>query len=164
MDGGRHLGPLRPVRGSALGLALMALVACDDEPAVRAPDDTGTGCDPVEAALPVTLRRLNRAEYDNTVRDLLGTATLPAEDFPDDNIGYGFDNIGDVLAVSPLLFEKFVFAAEGLVAEALAWPRLEPTKQTFEAEDVGQTGAGEPYGDREWDQWAAGMLTSAAST
>ena len=143
MDGGRHFGPLRPVRGSALGLALMALVACDDEPAVRAPDDTGTGCDPAEAARPVTLRRLNRAEYDNTVRDLLGTATLPAEDFPDDNIGYGFDNIGDVLAVSPLLFEKYAFTAETLVDQALAWPRTNNAERWFEAERIGQAGEGE---------------------
>src|ERR671933_616796 len=60
----------------------------------------------------VTLRRLNRAEYNNTVRDLLGMDFQPAEDFPSDDVGYGFDNIGDVLAVSPLLFEKYLTAAE----------------------------------------------------
>ena len=55
----------------------------------------------------VTLRRLNRTEYDNTVRDLLGTdAAVPPLDFPADDFGYGFDTIGDVLALSPLLFEK----------------------------------------------------------
>ena len=42
----------------------------------------------------VTARRLNRAEYNNTIRDLLGVDTHPADDFPQDDSGYGFDNIG----------------------------------------------------------------------
>ncbi len=67
----------------------------------------------------VTLRRLNRTEYDNTVRDLLGTTSHPALDFPADDFGYGFDTIGDVLAISPLLFEKAEAAARTLVEEAL---------------------------------------------
>jgi hypothetical protein len=67
----------------------------------------------------VTLRRLNRTEYDNTVRDLLGTNQRPALDFPADDFGYGFDNIGDVLALSPLLFEKAEAAARTLVEDAL---------------------------------------------
>src|SRR5262245_14749538 len=47
----------------------------------------------------VTARRLNRAEYNNTVRDLLGVDFKPADDFPQDDSGYGFDNIGDVLSL-----------------------------------------------------------------
>jgi hypothetical protein len=66
----------------------------------------------------VTLRRLNRTEYDNTVRDLLGVTFRPAEDFPADDVGYGFDNIGDVLALSPLLLEKYLAAAEQIVDSA----------------------------------------------
>ncbi len=65
----------------------------------------------------VTLRRLNREEYNNTVRDLLGVKIRPADDFPSDDVGNGFDNIGDVLSVSPLLVEKYMSAAE-LVSEA----------------------------------------------
>ena len=53
----------------------------------------------------VTLRRLNRAEYNNTVRDLLGVDLRPADNFPQDDSGYGFDNIGDVLSLSPVLME-----------------------------------------------------------
>ena len=68
----------------------------------------------------VTLRRLNRVEYNNTIRDLLGVDIQPADDFPADDIGYGFDNIGDVLAVSPLLFEKYLTAAERVVDKAFA--------------------------------------------
>ena len=55
----------------------------------------------------VTLRRLNKTEYNNTIRDLLGVDFKPAADFPGDDVGYGFDNIGDVLTVSPLLLEKY---------------------------------------------------------
>ncbi len=59
----------------------------------------------------VTARRLNRAEFNNTVRDFLGVAVKPAEDFPVDNQGYGYDNIGDVLTLSPMLMEKYMAAA-----------------------------------------------------
>jgi mono/diheme cytochrome c family protein len=59
----------------------------------------------------VTARRLNRAEYNNTIRDLLGVSLRPANDFPVDDSGYGFDNNGDVLSVSPLLMEKYLNAA-----------------------------------------------------
>jgi len=55
----------------------------------------------------VTLRRLNRAEYNNTIRDLIGVDFQPAEDFPQDDVGYGFDNIGDVLSMPPILMEKY---------------------------------------------------------
>src|SRR5688572_16090939 len=60
----------------------------------------------------VTARRLNRVEYNNTVRDLLGVAARPADEFPVDDSGYGFDNNGDVLSVSPMLMEKYMQAAE----------------------------------------------------
>ena len=67
----------------------------------------------------VTIRRLNRAEYNNTVRDLLGIDFHPADDFPNDDTGYGFDNIGDVLSLSPLLLEKYVTAAEEIMETVL---------------------------------------------
>ena len=60
----------------------------------------------------VTARRLNRVEYHNTIRDLLGVAARPADEFPVDDSGYGFDNNSDVLSVSPLLMEKYMQAAE----------------------------------------------------
>ncbi len=56
----------------------------------------------------VTARRLNRTEYDNSVRDLLGVDLRLAEDFPQDDTGYGFDNNGDVLSLSPALMEKYL--------------------------------------------------------
>ena len=65
----------------------------------------------------VTLRRLNRVEYRNTIRDLLGIDYDTAGEFPADDTGYGFDNIGDVLTISPLLLEKYVGAAEAIVQQ-----------------------------------------------
>lgn len=67
----------------------------------------------------VTARRLNRAEYNNTVRDLLGVDIKPADDFPQDDSGYGFDNIGDVLSLSPVLMEKYLNAAEKVARTAV---------------------------------------------
>lgn len=70
----------------------------------------------------VTMRRLNKAEYTNTVRDLLGIDFKGAEDFPSDDVGYGFDNIGDVLTLSPLLLERYLKAAQALASQAIVVP------------------------------------------
>jgi mono/diheme cytochrome c family protein len=70
----------------------------------------------------VTMRRLNRAEYNNTVRDLLGVTLRPADDFPSDDSGYGFDNIGDVLSISPLLMERYLNAAVKVAEAAIITP------------------------------------------
>lgn len=67
----------------------------------------------------ITLRRLNRAEYNNTIRDLLGVDFTPADDFPADDSGYGFDNIGDVLSLPPVLFERYLSAAEKIMSLAI---------------------------------------------
>ena len=67
----------------------------------------------------VTIRRLNREEYRNAVFDLLGVEYDTAEAFPPDDTGYGFDNIGDVLSISPLLMEKYLASAEEVVNLAL---------------------------------------------
>lgn len=70
----------------------------------------------------VTLHRLNRSEYNNSIRDLFGVDFQPAADFPADDVGYGFDNIGDVLSISPLLMEKYLKAAEQVSEKAIALP------------------------------------------
>ncbi len=70
----------------------------------------------------VTIRRLNRTEYNNTIRDLLGVDVEPADDFPADDIGHGFDNMGDVLSLSPILMEKYLDAAEHIVTRAMSRP------------------------------------------
>jgi hypothetical protein len=70
----------------------------------------------------VTLRRLNRAEYNNTMRDLCGVDIRPADSFPNDDVGYGFDNIGDVLSISPLLMEKYIAVAAKVAHAAFQSP------------------------------------------
>lgn len=67
----------------------------------------------------VTIRRLNRAEYNNTIRDMLGVTFKPADDFPSDDVGSGFDNIGDVLSLPPLLMEKYLAAAEQIATSVI---------------------------------------------
>ncbi len=80
----------------------------------------------------VTARRLNRVEYDNTVRDLIGLDLKLARDFPADDSGYGFDNIGDVLSVSPLLMEKYMAAADKIVRAAIVdAPTIKPTRKKY---------------------------------
>jgi len=68
----------------------------------------------------VTIRRLNRTEYNNTIRDLTAVDFRPADNFPVDDSGYGFDTIGDVLTLPPLLLEKYLLAAEQVVEKGLA--------------------------------------------
>jgi mono/diheme cytochrome c family protein len=76
----------------------------------------------------VTARRLNRAEYNNTIRDLLGVDLRPADDFPQDDAGYGFDNIADVLSLSPALMEKYITAGDRVARAAIFGPpKLTPT-------------------------------------
>ena len=68
----------------------------------------------------VALHRLNRTEYNNTISDLAGINFSPAEDFPADDLGYGFDNIADVLTLSPLLMERYLEAAQQILDIVLA--------------------------------------------
>ncbi len=71
----------------------------------------------------VSIRRLNRAEYNNTIRDLFpGIGLSPADDFPSDDVGEGFDNIGSVLSISPLLMERYIEAAETIAETAIQLP------------------------------------------
>lgn len=67
----------------------------------------------------VTVRRLNRNEYRNTIRDLMGIQYDAIAEFPPDDSGHGFDNIGEVLTISPLLLEKYITAAKSIVAQAV---------------------------------------------
>lgn len=67
----------------------------------------------------VTIRRLNRTEYNNTIRDLCYVEGNFAADFPADDTGYGFDNIGDVLSFSPIHLERFIAVGEQVAAKAM---------------------------------------------
>jgi hypothetical protein len=81
----------------------------------------------------VTIRRLNRVEYRNTIRDLMGIDFKADDEFPPDDTGYGFDNIGDVLTISPLLLEKYMQAAETIVAAAVPTNALVMPEKIFPA-------------------------------
>jgi hypothetical protein len=80
----------------------------------------------------VTARRLNRNEYSNTIRDLLGVDFRAQQDFPTDDSGDGFDNIADVLTISPVLMEKYIVAAERIASRAIGADPL--PKRPLEAE------------------------------
>jgi hypothetical protein len=95
--------------------------------------DSKTPADPGR----VTARHLNRVEYQNTIRDLLGVNFQATKEFPVDDSGDGFDNIGDILSVSPLLTEKYVAAAEQISARALGLVELpkNPVKASYADDD-----------------------------
>ncbi len=67
----------------------------------------------------VVAHRLNRAEYTNTIRDLLGVEYHADKQFPSDDLSDGFDNIASVLTISPLLMERYLAAAERISSKAL---------------------------------------------
>jgi len=77
----------------------------------------------------VTIRRLNKAEYNNTIRDLTGLDLHLADDFPSDDVGNGFDNIGEVLSIPPILLEKYIQAAEKIATAIWQDPAIR--KQVF---------------------------------
>jgi hypothetical protein len=84
-----------------------------------------------------TIRRLNRAEYNNTIRDLVGVDFLPADDFPTDDVGYGFDNIGDVLSLPPILLEKYLAAAEKILDQAIVVNKtVKVSKEVFRPQNL----------------------------
>jgi len=96
----------------------------------------------------VTVRRLNRLEYHNTIRDLFGVELDPTRDFPSDDVGEGFDNIGDVLSLPPLLFEKYIEAAEQISQSVvLAVDKENPDNQRFEKNQLRLTGAAKLVAD-----------------
>jgi mono/diheme cytochrome c family protein len=75
----------------------------------------------------VTVRRLNRVEYRNTILALTGIDYDTQTEFPADDTGHGFDNIGDVLTISPMLMEKYLDAAQAVISKAVpSEPRVIP--------------------------------------
>ena len=71
-----------------------------------------------------SIRRLNRQEYNNTIRDLLGINEDLAKDFPSDEISFGYDNNGSALSVSPIHIEKYLLAAERATSLAVMVPSV----------------------------------------
>jgi hypothetical protein len=126
------MAPLTPARFAGV-LGVAALAACTGQlgapsgPAADVPltdgdpssasDEDVTGADQPLTVKPQVVGRLSRLEYDNTVRDLLGTALTPAREFPADGTAEGFDTVGSALSISPLHVVAYERAAHELVAE-----------------------------------------------
>ena len=79
------------------------------------------------------IRRLNRAEYSNAVRDLLAVDVRPGEWLPIDDSGYGFDNIADVLSTSPALLDRYMSAAYKVSRLAVGDLSVKPAEETYDA-------------------------------
>ena len=116
-------GRPRPDADTAAGLLAWLETALDAEAAANP--------DPGAPAI----HRLNRAEYRNAVRDLLGLDLDHARDLPADDSGYGFDNIGDVLTVSPLHVEQYVAAARRVSRLAVGSLTPRPVVERYEPPD-----------------------------
>jgi cytochrome c551/c552 len=86
-----------------------------------------------------TIHRLNRAEYSNAIRDLLALDIKPGSKLPADDTGYGFDNIGDVLSLSPVLVERYMSVGRMVSRLAVGDPNLKPEVNEFEAPRPGRT-------------------------
>lgn len=95
-------------------------------------------CSASEQPGPKRFHRLNRAEYNNSVRDLLGVALQPADDFPADDPSLGFDNNAASLSLSPLQFELYERAAAKLASRALA-PGTTSRDQLLPCADTAET-------------------------
>ena len=79
------------------------------------------------------LHRMNRTEYRNAIRDLLGLDVDIAETLPMDDAAFGFDNIASALGVSPLLMESYVTAARKISRLAVGSPEVPPLTTTYKA-------------------------------
>ena len=80
------------------------------------------------------VHRLNRAEYANAIRDLLALDIDERTLLPPDDSGFGFDNIADVLSVSPMLTERYLAASRKIARLAVGDPALQPTTEVFEVD------------------------------
>ncbi|MBL8742556.1 MAG: DUF1592 domain-containing protein [Myxococcales bacterium] len=143
------------VTGSGLALPLLFVLGCVGQVGDGAdetdPPGTPSGQDPGR----VTLHRLNRVEYNNTVRDLLGTTLAPADDVPADDHAFGFDNMADTLTLSPVQFELYERAAEALADDVLTISAASALER-YEAETVGGT-VGSVSGDA-WNLFSNGDI------
>ena len=118
----RAMPPINSVRpdNQATAEFLASLEQALDQAALAAPDP---GRSPIH--------RLNRFEYSNAVRDLLGLEIDGRSMLPADDTGYGFDNIADVLSVSPVLFERYMLAAAKLSRLAVEDPTMRAKLTTY---------------------------------
>jgi hypothetical protein len=111
------------------------------------------------------LRRLNRREYDNTVRSLLFITDgfKPADEFPQDDSGYGFDNIGAVLSISPMLMEKYLRAAGRIKDHVMRLNRPERLSMEIGASKFERGGKGSHFRGDKGVLWFNSNDTAKAS-
>jgi len=113
---------------------------------------------------PVTVRRLNREEYGNTIRQLMGVRFNEKLLFPPDDSGHGFDNVADALMVSPLLLDKYLQAAEMVVDRAVPRVTWIAPRQELDGADFRSTDRGERYKNgRRLDGKVAAIVESEVS-
>ncbi len=145
------------LRNSLLGLVVpLSLAACVGQIGGSETDPVPPKPGPASAdAGRVTIHRLNRAEYNNTVRDLLGTTARPAVNFPADDFAFGFDNLADTLSLSPVQFELYELTAQNLVTEAMT-NAVPSTTTRYEAETLGGS-AGAASGSA-WNLYSNGKI------
>src|SRR5947209_16767146 len=93
------------------------------------------------------VHRLNRAEYGNTIRDLLALNINTTSLLPVDDSGYGFDNVADVLSVSPALLERYMSVAKLVSRQAVGDVTTKPTLEEYEAPRTGGRGRAERVSD-----------------
>ena len=114
------LGRPRPDKATYDGFATWLEQSLDGPLTSRTPD-------PGRPAI----HRLNRTEYTNAIRDLLALDIDAQSLLPPDDSGYGFDNIADVLSVSPALLERYLSAAQQISRIAVGDPTMRPTFNTY---------------------------------
>ena len=121
-----------------------------EEDRLRVPTGSIIACDkPLatsgEFAGAVALRRLNRREYHNTIRDLLGVDFNVSELFPNDGTGgAGFDTNGETLYIPPLMMERYMEAAQQILDRAIVTPDLVEDLHGGRV-DAARSGCGERY-------------------
>jgi len=138
-------------RRHAILVLVLLLAACPAEDGDEPPPPPGD-------AGRVVLHRLNRAEINNSIRDLLATDIEAAADLPPDDFGDGFDNQASVLSFSPLHLELWELSVDSLLQEAVAAPIISSQLWRSEAEgpDV-ESNTGGPYADG-WIVWSNGYI------
>jgi len=96
------------------------------------------------------IRRLNRLEYANAIRDLLAIELPVKDELPPDGIAGGFDNIGDALSMSPLLLEQYLKVARRVSEYAVGTGDSSAVTESFRAPDAQSAwlGPGFPFGTR----------------
>src|SRR5579871_1222432 len=97
------------------------------------------------------VHRLNRAEYSNAVRDVLALDIQPGALLPVDDSGYGFDNIGDVLSMSPALLERYISVARMVARAAVGDTQIKPSVEEFAARKDAPGATGKERNERASD-------------